>query len=496
MYTNPLMQTDFYKVGHKPQYPEGTTKVYSNLTPRSDRLANIPQEYRQGMVFFGMQYVIEDYLGNQWDAFFEEPEFCITSYKDLVDRALGTDVDVSHWWDLANLGYLPLKIKALPEGTVVPIGVPCFTIENTHDDFAWLTNYVETALSSYLWPMCTSATTARYYQQLALQYAQKTCENVAHVPFQFHDFSYRGMPGTEAAERSGAGHLTSFLGTDTIPAIDFIDTFYEQENEDTLIGASVPATEHSVMCMGGQLSEFETYERLLNLYPSGIVSIVSDTWDYWQVLTDYLPRLKDRIMTRDGKVVIRPDSGNPVDIICGTDREYSDDGSPEEKGSIQLLWELFGGQVNAKGYKVLDEHIGLIYGDSITPTRAKEIFERLEKKGFASSNVVLGIGSFTYQYVTRDTWGTAMKATYGEINGQPVSVQKDPKTDSGTKKSLKGLLRVDRSVEGVISVRDDVTREEEQSPHNLLKPVYENGKTDPNSYVSIEQIRLTITKGL
>ncbi|NQZ74689.1 MAG: nicotinate phosphoribosyltransferase [Ekhidna sp.] len=552
------MNTDFYKVGHKAQYPTGTTMVYSNMTPRSDKLANIPKPYRDGMVFFGLQYILQEYFDDVWGNFFDDSIQSIHEYKEIVDPALGLDIDVSHMEALRNLGYLPIEIKALPEGSVVPIGVPCLTIRNTHPDFAWLTNYIETVLSSYLWMMCTSATTARYYQRIATDFARETCDTLEHIPFQFHDFSFRGMPGPEAAARSGMAHLTSFVGTDTIPAIQLIKDYYPV-SPDTLVGASVPATEHSVMCMGGEETEFETYERLLDVYPSGIVSIVSDTWDYWQVLTDYLPRLKDRIEARNGKVVIRPDSGDPVDIICGTavvhnvpdeedlekfarnfieeevcnDQVHGEYGAakrtayfrqkgvlyrattgiswdrydeqyyffdelwnfeivpyemtPEEKGSIELLWETFGGHVNSKGYKVLSDKIGLIYGDSITPERALQIFERLKAKGFASSNVVLGIGSYTYQYVTRDTWGTAIKATYGEIDGKPTPVQKNPKTDSGTKKSLRGLLKVETGVDGRYVVKDDVTKEEEASPYNCLKPVFTDGTFNITEFETIRE---------
>jgi nicotinamide phosphoribosyltransferase len=218
--------------------------------------------------------------------------------------------------------------------------------------------------------------------------------------------------------------------------------------------------------MGTKESEIATFKRLLDLYPTGILSVVSDTWDLWKVLTEYLPAIKEEVLARDGKLVIRPDSGDPVDIICGYVKGIDSKGyphlnkGPEFKGVIELLWDVFGGTVNAQGYKVLDPHIGAIYGDSITLNRAKEICERLKAKGFASTNIVLGIGSYTYQYNTRDTFGFAMKATYGEITTQevvdtamgmkpelfdviePREIFKDPITDDGTKKSKKGLLKV------------------------------------------------------
>jgi Nicotinic acid phosphoribosyltransferase len=238
--------------------------------------------------------------------------------------------------------------------------------------------------------------------------------------------------------------LLSFTGTDTIPAIDWLEHFYNADAEKELIGGSVPATEHSVMCLGGNETEKETFLRLITeVYPKGIVSIVSDTWDYWKVVDKLLRELKPNIMSRDGKVVIRPDSGDPVKIVCGDPDSYN---VPVRKGTIEVLWDIFGGTINSKGYKQLDPHIGVIYGDSITLDRCRDICENLKQKGFASTNIVFGIGSYTYQYVTRDTFGFAMKATHGIVNGQPVDIYKDPITDDGVKKSAKGLLCVNNDL--------------------------------------------------
>ena len=294
------------------------------------------------------------------------------------------------------------------------------------------------------------------------------------IPWQGHDFSFRGMSGIEDAVLSGAAHLLSFAGTDTIPAIDFLEEYYGANAEQELIGGSVAATEHSVMCMGTQDDELGTFRRLIEeVYPTGIVSIVSDTWDFWQVITSFLPALKSTILSRDGKVVIRPDSGDPVKIIAG-DKD-APVGSPAYKGAIECLWETFGGTITEKGYRLLDPHIGLIYGDSITPDRQVSILNGLKEKGFASYNVVLGIGSFTYEYVTRDTFGFAMKATYGEVYGEGRAIFKDPKTDDGTKKSAKGLLKVFRnSATGKLDVKDECSWEEENTGE--LITVFKDGK--------------------
>ena len=210
---------------------------------------------------------------------------------------------------------------------------------------------------------------------------------------------------------------------------------------------------------------------ILEVYPKGIVSIVSDTWDLWKVLTEYLPVLKEDIIARPGKVVIRPDSGDPVDIICGNPNGKNEN---EKKGVIELLWDVFGGKTNTKGFKELVPQIGAIYGDSITTERATQICERLKAKGFASTNVVFGIGSFTYQYNTRDTFGFAMKATYGEVDGIGREIFKDPITDDGTKKSAKGLLQIFKNAEGEYELKDQCSWEEEAKGE--LKEVFRDGK--------------------
>lgn len=473
MKTLPVLLKDGYKVGHKFQYPEGTTLVYSNFTPRKSRNEEVNE-----IVFFGLQYFIKEYLIRQFDEnFFQLPkEEVMRLYKRRIDNYLGKDsITYDHIEALHDLGYLPLEIKALPEGSRVPMRVPVLTIWNTNPAFFWVTNMLETLMSAILWKPSTSATTAAEYWETFVKYAQTTVgEDLSFVPWQGHDFSFRGMSGIEDAVMSGAGHLLSFAGTDTIPAIDFLEQYYNADADQELIGGSVPATEHSVMCMGTQDAEISTFERLIaEVYPTGVVSIVSDTWDFWQVITEFLPQLKSQILARDGKVVIRPDSGDPVKIIVGD--AAAPQGSPAYKGAIECMWETFGGTITPQGYKLLDSHIGLIYGDSITPARQLAILEGLKQKGFASYNVVLGIGSYTYEYVTRDTFGFAMKATYGEVNHQGRDIFKDPKTDDGTKKSAKGLMAVHRDTStGQYTLKDQCTWEEEAQGE--LKTVFKDGK--------------------
>lgn len=470
MQINPLHCIDFYKADHRKQYPQNTTLVYSNFTPRSSRIAEIDK-----VIFFGLQYYIKEYLIDNWNnEFFKKPlEEVISKYKRRMSNALGPDaITYEHIEYLHKLQHLPIYIQAVKEGTKVKIGSPLMTIYNIDSDCFWLTNYLETHISCELWKMCTNATISNLFRQNFEKYAEETGANKEFVQFQGHDFSCRGMSGIYDSCMSGAAHLLNFVGTDTVHAIDFLEQYYNADSDNELVGCSVPATEHSVMCAGGEIHEFDTFKRLLTeVYPKGIVSIVSDSWDYWKVITDILPRLKNIIIEREkrnpgSKVVIRPDTGNPIDIICGIPK--SNIPIYEQKGSIECLWDIFGGIVNLKGYKELHRCIGLIQGDSINLKNQVEILKGLKEKGFASTNIVLGIGSYTYQYCTRDTLGFALKATYAEVDDIGREIYKNPKTGS-YKKSHKGLLKLNEDG----STTECCTWNEQQT--GLLKPVFNSG---------------------
>lgn len=486
---NPLNAIDFYKADHRRQYPMGTEYVYANFTPRSSRLAKMLPDFDDKIVFFGLQGFIKHFLIETWnEGFFNQPKAkVVAAYKRRMDNSLGEGaVPVEHIEALHDLGYLPLKIKALEEGSRVNIKVPVLTIINTDPNFFWLTNYIETVLSAELWKSCTTSTIAYEYKRLLTQYAEKTGVPLDFVAVQGHDFSSRGMSGIYDAAQSGVGHLTSFIGTDSVASIDYAEEYY---NAAGVVGVSVPATEHSVMCMGSEESEIETFRRLIcELYPSGVVSIVSDTWDFWRVITEFSVELKSEILNRQpnalglAKVVFRPDSGDPVKIICGDPDAELD--SPAYKGAVQCLWEIFGGTETAQGYKVLNERVGLIYGDSITLERAQNILKGLEAKGFASNNLVFGIGSYTYNYLTRDSFGFAVKATWGQVNGVGRELFKDPVTDSGVKKSAKGLLRVEQTNNG-FELFDQQSFEQENM--GVLQTVFENGQLLREC--SLDQIR-------
>lgn len=527
---NPILAIDSYKLGHCTMYPEGTTKVYSNFTPRS--FTHIKGSFPKGFfnnkaVVFGISGAFQEINEAFTDNFFSrDKEVVLKEFTDSILPFIGDNSPkdiVDKIEALHELGYLPLRVKSLPEGTQINANIPMMTVTNTHPDFAWLPNYLETFISSQIWKMSTTATIAKVYKNIFDYYAKKTGTPPEFTLFQGHDFSSRGMSGFADSARSGIGHLTSFMGTDSVSSVDYAKKYYKA---DWFIGGSVPASEHSVMTMGLEIGEIDTFRRIFKKFPKGVVSIVSDSYDYWNTITEMAKELKPEIMAREKdslglcKTVFRPDSSDPVKVIIGAvnpsevdavsleefkeivvdilhdtlsdetphgehggditgffrwnketyEVTYSPDWnrhdkqyyfidnyggkssklsinkielSPEQKGSVECLYETFGGTKTSTGHIQLDEHVGLIYGDSITPMRAFDILKGLDEKGFSSGNVVLGLGSFTYQMLTRDSLGFAMKATYAEINGKGIQIFKQPKTDSG-KNSAKGMLRVDK----------------------------------------------------
>lgn len=489
--TLPLLLCDFYKLSHRAQYPKGTEVVYSTWTPRKSLMPGI-----NGAVAFGFQSFVQETLVEYFNReFFQRDINEITAeYTRLVKHTLFVDtVDVSHLEALHKLGYLPIRMKAVPEGTLVPLNTPMLTLENTKPEFFWLTNFLETMMSSELWQSSTSATISRDYKRILTKFAMETNGNADHVPFQAHDFSFRGMVGIDGATKSGAAHLTSFVGTDTIPAISFLERHYGANVEKELVGTSIPATEHSVMCAHGH-DERESFRKLIQeIYPAGFVSIVSDTWDFWNVIENVIPSLKEEILARDGKVVIRPDSGNPVKIIVGDENGATE---LERKGLVEALWDIFGGEVNELGYKVLDPHIGAIYGDSITRERAEQILQGLKDKGFAASNIVFGVGSFSFQFTTRDSLGFAMKATWTLRSDGEFMIFKAPKTDA-SKNSQRGRVVVFEE-DGEIKFRDGLTLETEaefvQTVTPLFQTIFEDGQVQ--NLTTLNEVRERVTASL
>lgn len=550
---NPLFATDFYKPSHADQYNQNSEVIFSNFTPRSDKLFPHFSDDDHRVVVVGTQGVAINFLVEYWnDQFFKKPKNeVIGEYVGELNLSLGIPVDkirTEHIEALHDLGYLPLELRSLPEGSLAPVQVPVYTIHNTDPRFFWLTNYFETALSAETWKVMNNATIAYQYFKLCKGFSDETCDTADHLMFQCHDFSFRGLSGIADAYKNGFGHLTSFYGTDTIPAIRYARRYYGMQGQ--FVAGSIPASEHSVATTnigaiiknllkdpnfkGATLDELRYAAELVflekystEIYPNGLCSYVSDSYDYWAVILAMLPELKDEIMAREGKLVIRPDSGDPIRIIAGyvieefaSERAFYEKGSfalktevayfkdtdryvlldtvgdddkdisyHEAVGTIECLWDTFGGHLNSKGYRVLDSHIGLIYGDSITVERAKAIMQRLKEKGYASSNIVFGIGSYTYNYSTRDSLGFACKATASIIAGEEILVTKEPKTDM-KKKSANGFLKVITDKNGVYKLVDGLSLADIQDEDNELKIIFRNGKLYRNTTLTEIRERL------
>ena len=520
---NPLLAIDAYKFGHMSMHPENIDYIYCNLTPRSMKYFNrsIPTEFIDNkLVAFGMQMAVQDIVQSFDDNFFHRPlaevlsEFLATAAPFIGENAQARSILASNVTKLHKLQYLPLCIKTLPEGTISNPQVPILTIVNTIPGFGWLPNYLETYISQNTWKVATVATMSRIYRKIFEKYSALTCDDNSHILFQGHDFSSRGMSSSEDSIKDGIGHLTQFWGSDSVHSAFTATTHYGFKN-DLPLAFSVPATEHSIMQISIALSsEEETFRRLLKQYNTGIISIVSDTDDYWNTITTIAANLKDDILSRQPdsmrlcKTVFRPDSGNPVEIVCGVrinqlfptltldqaalqtymgssyisckegyfkvidEDTFEQISEAQVKGSIECLWDIFGGTINSKGFKVLNPKVGLIYGDSITPQRANDILAGLADKGFASSNIVFGIGSYAYNYSTRDSLGFAIKATAAiDSDDNLIPIQKTVKTDTG-KKSACGLLHVTPE----LTLIDNATRAQEAT--GALQVIFSNGSTN------------------
>jgi nicotinamide phosphoribosyltransferase len=481
---NALFYTDGYKIGHKRMLAPGTTKLYGTWIPRS--IKHAPKGVKK-IVSFGQQLAMRWLHDEFTENFFKLSKEDAMKFGKDMSMYLGMEYDDTHFASLHDLGYLPIRVKSLPEGIETLPNVPHMTFINTVDGFAWLTLYLETIISSLAWKPSTSATIALQYRRNLVEWVMKTDPaNAWLIDFLAHDFSARGLSPWDMLS-SGLGHATSFRGSDSIICIPGSRYFYNEPENEVAIN-SVNASEHSVSttCIF-TMGESQMLKYFMDQYPTGILSVVSDTFDLWQLITKFLPENKEQIMSREGKLVIRPDSGDPVDILCGDVTIAVENGgveTPASKGVIELLWDIFGGTVNEQGYKVLDPHIGAIYGDSITLDRQIQIYERLAAKGFASTNIVLGVGSFTYQMNTRDTLGFAAKGAWFEANDKGYDIYKDPITDDGTKKSLKGLIMVDENQE----VHTQCT--EDQESDGILQTIYENGKF--YNQTTLTQIRTKI----
>lgn len=547
---NPMLYgSDSYKMSHIKFETNGVKEIYSNFTARFAKYLEqlLGEAFDGKYVVFGIQWMLMRLHMMLKKGFFDRPKAeVIEEMRSVLTPYIGHD-KYNHFEKLHDLGYLPVVIRTLDEGSVVNVGIPCLTIRNTVPEFEWLPNFLETLISTDSWKQLTVATIARAFRRISNKFALETTGSINGTEWQNHDFSCRGQSGLESSSINGVAFLISSCGTDNLSALWACENFYNASVKDEkLLAGSVSAGEHSVTTLG-ILTEQERAERngetidiieaeyrykrwlLTERFPTGIVSDVADSFDYWSYVTESVPRLKDLIMSRDGKYVVRGDSGNPVHIIAGyriinlsnkefktienalnfshewldpqTDEvvylggkyfllntQFNSDGSVqgfnyeeiqsyEAHGTIECLWDIFGGTVTEQGYRVLDSHIGMIYGDGITVQRSQDILTRLKDKGLASINIVFGVGSYSLNMISRDHLGMAIKATNAivDIDGKIVDkpIYKDPKTDS-TKKSARGLISVHKDENGEYTLKDMCSRKAEEVGE--LTVAYMNGQ--------------------
>ena len=486
---NSLLLKDFYKAVHSEMLNPGMTKSVSYYTPRKSRVNRWPK-----VVNFGLQMFIKNWLIDEFNEnFFNRPEDeVVAEYKRVLDNAMGKDIyDIKKVRKLHKLGYLPIEIISIPEGIEVPMRCPIFGITNTHDEFAWLPQALESLISAEVWYPMITATVGHTYRQIVDKYYDLTCDdNVPHRRA-LGNFDFRGDMGVDAALKAAAGWLMSFVNTATVPAIPFMEQMYNCDCTKEEVGFGAVSTEHFVMCSNFAVDGDERtfLKRLLTeLYPNTSFSCVCDSYDYWNVVENILPSLKDEIMAHNGCFLVRGDSGDCVDVVTKT---------------VFKLWELFGGTVNTKGYKVLDPHVKALYGDSITVERAEKIYQILMDNGFAASNVSLGVGSFSMHCIeedgmlkpfTRDTFSSCIKACDAIINGKEYPIFKDPKTDretgDGFKKSQRGACRVFLK-DGELTYEDGLTYEESLK-NNIMRPIFRDGKLLVD--YTIKQVRNQLNK--
>ncbi len=465
---NPMLLCDFYKTVHSDMINPKMTKSMSYYTPRMSRVNRWDK-----VVMFGVQMFCKTWLIDYFNEYFFElsEEEVVEEYTRVLDATLGKGIyGTEKIRKLHRLGYLPIEIIALPEGTMVPVHVPMFGITNTHDDFAWLPQALESLISAEMWYPQITATVGKTYRDIVNKYYEETVDDNVPRARALGAFDFRGDMCVDAALKAGAGWCLSFVLTATVPAIPYLENMFNCDCTKEPVAYGSVSTEHFVMCSNYAVDGDEiTFLRkmLTELYPNTSFSCVLDSYDYWNVIDNILPQLHDEIMAHNGCMLMRGDSGDCVEVVTKT---------------VFKLWEQFGGTVNSKGYKVLDPHVKAIYGDSITVQRCEEIYKILKNEGFACSNVALGVGSFSMHCIeednilkpfTRDTFSSCIKACYAEVDGKCYPVFKNPK-DGGFKKSQKGLCYVYEE-DGVLKYKDEYTSENIPDG-NLLETVFKDGK--------------------
>jgi len=408
---NFILLADSYKISHHLQYPPNINKIYSYFESRGGKYNKT--------VFFGLQYILKKWFVG---------EVLTQQMIDEADQILnkhfrGNNIFNREGWEYIlheHGGRLPLRILAVPEGTVLPTRNVLFTVENTDPKVPWLTNYVETILVQCWYP--TTVATNSYHMKCKIaEYLTETSDNMDKLPVMLHDFGYRGCSSVESAGIGGAAHLVNFEGTDTLAALIVGEEFY---NED-MAGYSVPASEHSTMTTWGRHGEAEAVRYILDRIPEGPISIVSDSYDIFNMLQNIFGgELKDKIEKRNGSLVVRPDSGEPAEMVLKT---------------LNILADKFGSSLNSQGYKVLPSCVSVIQGDGICYESIDKILNTMKEHGWSADNLIFGSGGALLQKLDRDTQKCAYKCSYVQIDGQPRDVSKDPITDPG-KKSKAGRL--------------------------------------------------------
>lgn len=441
---NIICLSDSYKISHYNQYPPGTTQVYSYFESRGGKFSET--------IFFGLQYILKKYLVGP-----VVTESKIQAAKKIFQKHFGLNLMNESGWRYIlekHGGYLPIRIKAVPEGTLVPVRNVLFTVENTDPNCYWLTNYLETILVQVWYPLSVS-TNSLEFKKILFKYLEETSDDLSALPFLMHDFGFRGVSSIESAAIGGTAHLVCFQGTDTLPALLFAKRYYNCD----MAGYSIPATEHSTMTAWQESGETEAYKNLLEKFPTGAVACVSDSYNIWNACENiWGGTLKDLVIHREGTLVIRPDSGNPQKVVVRV---------------LDILGSKFGFTLNSRGYKVLPPYIRLIQGDGVNLESLAGILENIKATGWSTVNVSFGSGGALLQRLNRDTQKCAFKCSHAVINGEQINVCKHPITDP-QKNSKKGRLCLQRSN----SENGYITMEEGQgdSEKDILVTVFENGR--------------------
>lgn len=441
MNRNIILNVDSYKTSHYLQYPPGTRTVSSYIESRGGK-------YRHSL-FFGLQFFIKQYLSTpitQGDI--DEAEAVLTSHGMPFNRAGWQHILDRHG------GYLPIEINAVPEGTIVPVSNVMVQVHNTDPTCAWLTSYVETALLRAVWYPTTIATRSRHCRDIIRAALEKTADNLDGLPFKLHDFGARGTSSFETAAIGGAAHLLSFMGTDTLSGIMALRQYYHAD----MPGISIPAAEHATITSWGREREGDAYANMLDQFAgeNKLLAVVSDSYDLWHAIDElWGRRLKQRVIDNGGTVVVRPDSGDPIDIVCQT---------------IHKLMARFGYSTNSRGFHVLPDYIRVIQGDGVSPSMIQSILTVMKMQRLSADNIAFGMGAELLQKVDRDTQKFAMKASAIRIGDRWMDIWKDPVTDTG-KRSKRGRLALVNTPTGLVTVRQEACKPAE----NLLQPVYRNG---------------------